>query len=314
MKKTISRRTFTTALLSLLIAPYVKAVSFGSKNRGEQRSYFSMLLPADYDEMDVAFQSFAMDDHRNRIYSQFVTRSDPPQTIITEYELIPDSQGLPLSMQPATELIGHQGLSLENSGGTVWLWAAAPGHSRDVVRFKYSANASPDVKLYTLFDASFAPFAISMTVSYDNKWLIAASRKTDSSKGVNTIRVFDLDTVLNHSSQDCSQLFKYEWSIPSPPGLPVQGIACYKDVVAISYGTSKATEIKPVFYFTINGNELGNIPDINAGKDKLPPRWSYEPEGLCYSRVKSSEEPLLFIGITTGRADAGRTRDIYVLK
>jgi hypothetical protein len=255
-----------------------------------------------------------MDDRRNRIYGQFVTRSNPPQTIIAEYELIPGGEGLPLSMQPATEAIGHQGLTLEHSGSEVWMWAAAPGHSRDVVRFRYSTGGSVDVKSYALFDASFAPFAVTVTVSYDNKWLIAASRKSGPSGGMNTVRVFDLEAVLNHPSQDCSQLFKYEWSIPTNPGLPVQGLACYKDVIAISYGTSKAADIKPVVYFTINGRELGDIPDINPGKDNLPPRWSYEPEGLCYSRVRGSDEPLLFIGVTTGRAEAGRTRNIYVLK
>ena len=314
MKKAISRRTFSTALFSLLMVPYVKAVSFGSKDRGGDRPYFSMHLPSQYDAMDVAFQSFAMDDRRNRIYGHYVTRSNPHQTIIAEYELIPDGEGLPLSIQSPTKAIGHQGLTLEYSGSEVWMWAAAPGRSRDVVRFRYSTGGTEDVKRYTLFDSSFAAFAVTVTVSYDNKWLIAASRKSGRSGRMNTVRVFNLEAVLNHSSQDCSQLIKYEWSIPTNPGLPMQGIACYKDVVAISYGTSKAADIKPVVYFTIDGRELGDIPDINSGKDNLPPRWSYEPEGLCYGRVRGSDEPLLFIGITTGRAAAGRTRNIYLLE
>ena len=313
MIKLVSRRTFSLSLLSLLIIPYVNAVSLGSKNRGGERRYFSMRLPPEYDAMDVAFQSFAMDDHRDRIYGQFVTRSNPPQTSIAEYELIPDGEGLPLSILPATEKIGHQGLTLERSGGDVWMWAAAPGRSRDVVRFRYSATGSVDVKRFTLFDASFTPFAVTVTVSYGNEWLIVMSRKSGPG-GMNTVRVFELDAVLKNSSQDCSRLFAYEWSVPTKRGLPVQGLACYKDVIAISYGTSKARDIKPLIYFTIKGLELGDIPDINPGKNILPPRWSYEPEGLCYSRVGGGGEPLLFVGVTTGRADAGRTRDIYVLK
>jgi hypothetical protein len=314
MKMNVSRRTFSTALLSLLLAPYVKAVTFGNKNRGGERRYFSMLLPSEYNVMDVAFQSFTMDDRSNKIYGQFVTRDHPPHTIIAEYGLIPNGEGLPLSIQPATDAIGHQGLTLEHSGSEVWMWAAAPGHSHDVVRFRYTAGSSVDVERYTLFDESFAPFGVTVTVSYDSKWLIAASRKSRFSGGMNTVRVFDLKEVLKHSSRDCSQLFKQEWSIPTQRKLPVQGLACYKEVIAISYGTSKANDIKPVFFFTIDGREFGNIPDINPGKDNLPSRWSYEPEGLCYSRVGNSEEPLLFIGMTTGRADTGRTRDIYVLK
>jgi hypothetical protein len=314
MNTNVSRRTFSTALLSLLLAPYVNAVTFGSKNRGEERRYFSMLLPAEYNAMDVAFQSFAMDDRSNKIYGQFVTRGKSSQTIIAEYELIPDGEGLPVSIQSATDAIGHQGLTLEKSGSEVWMWAAAPGRSHDVVRFRYTAGRSVDVERYTLFDGSFAPFAATVAISYDSKWLIAVSRKRQSSGGMNTVRVFDLEQVLNHSSQDCSQLFKQEWSIPTKRKLPVQGLACHKDVIAISYGTSKAKDIKPVLFFTISGSEMGDIPDINPGKDSLPFRWSYEPEGLCYSRVRGSEEPLLLIGVTTGRADTGRTRDIYVLK
>ncbi|WP_247254123.1 hypothetical protein [Pseudomonas moorei] len=314
MNTNISRRAFSTALLSLLMAPYVKAITLGSKNRGGESSFFSMHLPSEYNAMDVSFQSFTVDDRSNKIYGQFVTRSNPSQTIIAEYGLIPDGEGLPFSIQPATDAIGHQGLTLETSGSGVWMWAAAPGYSYDVVRFRYTTGSSVDVKRYTLFDESFAPFAVTVTVSYGSKWLIAASRKSGSSGGMNTVRVFDLEEVLNHSSQDCSHLFKYEWSIPTERRMPIQGLACYKDVIAISYGTSKANDIKPVFFFTIHGRELGDIPDINPGKDNLPSRWSYEPEGLCYSRVRGGEEPLLFIGVTTGRADTGRTRDIYVLK
>ncbi|WP_143497407.1 hypothetical protein [Pseudomonas sp. Irchel s3h17] len=314
MKKAISRRTFNSALLSFLMAPYVEAASFGRKNRGGERPYFSMRLPSKYNAMDVAFQSFTIDDRRNTIYGQFVTRNYPSQTIIAKYELIPYGEGLPLSMQPATEVIGHQGLTLEHSGSEAWMWAAAPGRSRDVVRFKYSTSGSVDVKRYTLFGAPFIPFAVTVTVSYDNKWLIAVSRKRGPSGSMNTVRVFNLEAVLNHPSQNCSQLFEYEWSILTKPGLPVQGLACYKDVVAISYGTSKAAAIKPVVYFSINGRELGDIPDINPGKDNLPARWSYEPEGLCYSHLEGGNEPLLYIGVTTGRAETGRTREIYALK
>lgn len=314
MNTNISRRTFSTALLSLFLAPYVSAVTFGSKNRGGERRYFSMHLPDEYNTKDVSFQSFTMDDRSNKIYGQFVTRDDPSQTIIAEYGLIPDGEGFPLSIQPATDAIGHQGLTLEKSGSEVWMWAAAPGRSHDVVRFRYTTGSSVDVKRYTLFDTSFSPFAVTVSVSYDSKWLIAASRKSRSSGGMNTVRVFDLEEVLNHSSHDCSQLAKQEWSIPTSRKMPVQGLACYEDVIAISYGTSKANDIKPVLFFTMSGSEMGDIPDINPGKDNLPSRWSYEPEGLCYSRVRGSEEPLLFIGVTTGRADTGRTRDIYVLK
>lgn len=314
MENAFSRRTFSAALLSILVAPQVHALSFGNKNRGGERPYFSMLLPAEYDAMDVAFQSFAMDDRANRIYGQFATRTDPSQTIIAEYELIPDGEAMPLSMQLPSMTIGHQGLSLQHAADGVWMWAAAPGHTRDVVRFRYAAGGHADVTSYTLFDSSFPDFAITVAVSYDGRWLIASSRKRGPSGGTNVVRVFDLDAVLRHPSGDCSQLAKYEWNIPTYPRLPVQGLACYDGTVAVSYGTSRAAESKPVLFFTLDGNDSGAIPDINPGKDEVRPKWSYEPEGLCFSRVRGSNEPLLFVGVTTGRADTGRNRYIYVLK
>lgn len=314
MENALSRRTFSAALLSVVVAPHAYALSFGNKSRGGEHWYYSMLLPPEYNAMDVAFQSFAVDDRANRVYGQFATRTNPSQSIIAEYDLIPGAEEMPLSIQLPSTTIGHQGLSLEHAPDGVWMWAAALGHTREVVRFRYAAGSHADVTSYTLFDSSFPDFAITVAVSYDGKWLIACSRRRGPSGGTNVVRVFEIKAVLGHPSLDCSQLAKYEWSIPTYPRLPVQGIASYNDVVAISYGGSKAAESKPVLFFTVDGNASGAISDINPGRDDVRPRWSYEPEGLCFSRVYGSDEPLLFVGITTGRADTGRNRYLYVLK
>lgn len=310
----VTRRTFTGGLLVTFIATYANALTLGAKNRGADQPYFTLLLPSDYDAQDLALQSFAIDDHGGRLYAQFVTHERPAQTTIMEYDLTPNGRGLPVTIRQPTREIGHQGLSLENVSDGPHLWAAAPGRSWEAVRFKYSLDGRLDIQRYKLFDDSYMRFSITVAISYDQKWLIATSRKTKEYGGSNTIRIFELQKVLRNDSRDLSNSFEYEWSIPTRRRFPVQGIASNQDIVAISYGTSKANESKPVFVYTIEGTAQGMIPDINPGKNSLLPRQSYEPEGLCYSRVGEKGTPVLFVGVTTGRKETGRQRAIYELK
>lgn len=310
----LSRRSFTAGLLVTVTTPYASALTLGAKNRGAESPYFTLLLPPDYDTQDLALQSFAIDDHSSRLYAQFVTHGRPSQTIIMEYEFARDGRGLPATVRPPTSQIGHQGLSLENISDGPHLWAAAPGRSWEAVRFRYNLDGSLDIQRYKLFDDSYIRFSITVAISYDQKWLIATSRKTKNHGGSNTLRVFDLQEVLKSDNRDLSNSFKYEWSIPTKRRFPVQGIASNQDIIAVSYGTSKAHEPKPVFVYTLEGTVQGMIPDIDPGKNSLLPRQSYEPEGLCYSRISSSGTPILFVGVTTGRKETGRQRVIYELK
>ncbi len=310
----LTRRTFTGGLLVTITTSYANAATLGAKHRGAEPPYFTLLLPSDYEAQDLALQSFAIDDQTGRLYAQFVTHERPSRTTIIEYEFAPNGKRLPATIQQPTNEIGHQGLSLQNTDDGPYLWAAAPGRSREVVRFKYNPDGSLDLHRYTLFDDSYMRFSITVSISYAQRWLIAASRKTKEYGGSNTVRVFDLHKALMIDSRDLSSSFEYEWPIPTKRRFPVQGIASNQDVVAISYGTSKASESKPIFVYSIEGKAQGMIPDIDPGKNSLLPRQSYEPEGLCYSRGSSSGMPTLFVGITRGRKETGRYHAIYELK
>lgn len=314
VRNMLSRRTFTGGLLATAIVPYTNALTLGAKNRGAEPPYFTLLLPSDYDAQDLALQSFAIDDKEGRLYAQYVTHERPSQTIVMEYKFTPNDQRLPATIRQPTSEIGHQGLSLENTSDGPHLWAAAPGRSWEAVRFKYNFDGSLETQRYRLFDDSYMRFSITVAISYDQKWLIATSRKTKNYGGSNTIRVFALQDVLKSDSRDLSSSFKHEWSIPTKRRFPVQGIASNQDIIVISYGTSKANESKPVFVYTLDGTVQGMIPDIDPGKNSLLPRQSYEPEGLCYSRISGNGTPILFVGITTGRKETGRQRAIYELK
>jgi len=314
MQKYLSRRAFNAGMLSLIAIPFAQALPLMSRNRGDESPCFTLRLPSELEHADVAFQAFALDDKNKEIYGQFVTRTKPSKALIAKYSLVPEGESLPVSIQAATASIGHQGLTLQHQREKTWLWAAAPGRSRGVVRFQYEADTTPTIEKYTLFDESYARFSITVAVSYDGKWLIAASRKKGPKGGVNSVRVFEMKAVLESPAGDCSTLFTYEWEIPTKAKLPVQGLACHDDTVAISYGTSKAAEAKPVFFFSMKGEALAKLPDVNTGKAALAPRRSYEPEGLCYGQPGDGMSPILYIGITTGRAELGRTHAIYALK
>jgi hypothetical protein len=311
----ITRRTFGVGVMSAIACSAAGewGEAFADQNLASKRPFFSMLLPDEYDAADVAFQCFAFDEVGNKIYGQFSTRGDPQMSLVAQYELVPWGSGNPVSIQPPTEAVGHQGLAIEAAPGGQWMWAAGPGHSDSAVRFKFTPDGAPETTAYRLFDDRYAKAAITTAISHDGRLLIAASRKKQHGGSANTIRVFELKDVLASPDRDTASLFRYEWQIPTPKGIPVQGLACADDRVFISYGTAKATEAKPILSFSVDGKLQSETHDITVGRADIPPRWSYEPEGLCFGRIPGRSRPSLLIGITTGRAEVGRTRQIYVL-
>ncbi|MFS2039984.1 hypothetical protein [Agrobacterium tumefaciens] len=311
MKPAISRRLFLIGGGAAVTASSaLKAFAYTSPLT--DRPFFSMNLPPEYDAQDIAFQSFAIDSKTQTVFAQFSTRTKPQQTIIAEYELIPWGMAFPRSIQSPSSQIGHQGLTIERGAYGGFLWAAAPGHGRSAVRFKYQSQQNPTVQTFKLFNEDHVPSAITVAVSYDGNKLVAAGKKNSADVTVNAIRLFDLNDVLKLQNLDASSSAIAEWEVPLPSSLPIQGLACMGSRVFISCGDSRAKTDKIVFCYSTEGDPI-NSTQINMGRAGLAARSSYEPEGLGIFKIPGASEPSLMIGLTTGRAETGRTRKIYVM-
>ncbi|PZU17845.1 MAG: hypothetical protein DI589_25420 [Shinella sp.] len=301
-----------SATLSSARAQALSRVS-SQTNSALAKPYFSMLLPPEFDAADVGFQGFVVDETAMTIYGQFSTRTKPQQSIIAQYALSAGTSQSPQAIQTPTEAVGHQGLSIEHSQGGPYLWTAGPGYGLGAIRFKFAATGVPRSRSYTLFDASFRRFAISLAVSYDGRWLVASSRKSRDAGSADTVRVFRLADVLASPNGDASAMAIHEWTIPTYPQAPVQGLACDGNYVVVIFGSARPSERKIMTTYSLDGVMAANIPDIAFGRSFLPSGAAYEPEGICFARLRNMVAPALFCGITTGNPRIGRTRDIYLV-
>lgn len=291
------------------VFPSFKA--FSSPDPYPNKPFFSMRLTPEYDAEDVAFQSFAIDSKQQILFAQFSTRTKPQQTIVAEYELVPWGSGSPISVQPPSLQIGHQGLTFETGAPTRVLWAGAPGHGRSAVRFHYQKDQHPAVQRFQLFGDDCIAATITVAVSFDGSRLVAAGKRMNGNTSVNTLRIFNLKDVLGIRDGDATSNAIDGWDLPLPSDLPIQGLACTGNTVIVSCGNSNSKADKLLLSFSTSGKPIG-ATKINMGRRGLPQNFSYEPEGLAFFQPNGAPEPLLMIGLTTGRAEAGRTRQIFM--
>lgn len=309
----ITRRAFTFGATSAAIAAH-PALSSTSNKVSSVEGYASFHLPEVIDVNDPSLQCFAFDDAGKEVFVQFSTRETPPRAFIVRYSVQPWSPLTPLDIQDPSELIGHQGLTIEHRpDGTMKLWTSGSGRGYSAIRFNYTPGANPPtIENYKLFDYSFAPTALTLAISYDQRWLIATSRARRGEGARFIARVFDFQKLTRFGPGDYSSQYVYQWSIPLASGIPIQGLACKADVVSVVCGGSNRSKPKPLMRFSIDGNPIWQLSDLRVGKEASQPGWSYEPEGLCYSCIDGQQEPSLLVGITMGRPGT-RIRKVYVL-
>ena len=302
----ISRRSFViggAASIGSVLA------SLPASGTDQERPYFSMGLPEKYASEDAAFQAFCINDSTNRLYAQYARRVTPSEAIIVEYNLNPWQFSDPVSIQLPSIEIGHQGLSIQAERDNFYLWAAAPGHTLSAVRFRYIPNGDAQPENYLLFGDGYVPSALLTAVSYDGSLIIALARKRSRNRDINVLRIFKLAAVVSAPNRDASLLSKAEWEVPTWRGVPPQGLASVNNQIYISYGNSRANSHKPVLRYSLDGQLIEKF-EMSLGRGSLAPGASYEPEGLAVARV--SDALSLFIGLTTGRAETGRTRQIFL--
>lgn len=255
-------------------------------------------------------QSFALDGVTEEIYAQFVRPERKWLTEVHRLKRKADGTTQLVDKQLPTDLLGHQSLAIERTSGRAAFWMAAPGTGWSAVRFEYVADGAPaNVQDYVLFDRSFLPASLNVTVSHDQSWLIATSRRKEYGRSQNKLRIFDLSKLLEGGPGDHANDHVAEWDVHSEPRMPIQGLACSKATIFIVYGRSSAKLPKPLAAYNLAGILQSFRPDVRTGRAVflgLGEGTNYEPEGLTVANLSGDSAPSLLLGINGG----GRSKRI----
>lgn len=237
-------------------------------------------------------QGFCEDPYLGELYSMHVTGS-PEKTVINKYE----SNGKRTQTghrwnSVATADVGHQGLDIcWDKDGNRYFWSSANISDSDyedkVRRFQISDGAGTDLAisgsvLYTLFSGAGNGY-VTPCVSLDGRWLVAEN----SAGGVpTTIRVFDLNELLEGGAGDYSSNYIYEFTTKDINGstLPLQDMACDGSYIYIVAGDSDTANENTVLVYSLDGTLIQEFDALVVGKTEAladdTGTDAYEPEGL----------------------------------
>lgn len=289
----MTRRHFSVGLVSLVSGSLTRTSVLAEQGVAGDPSFLPLPLKS--------LQSFAYDRQSNLLYTQFVQRRGSVEFSSIWRFAIEGRRARLIDKQLPSYLLGHQSLALGAVEEKAKLWMPSPGESRSAIRFTYCPDDQPqDIEVFTLFDDRFDAVGVSLAISDDKKWLVAASRIPTDRGHQKVVRVFDFDDVSRvRAGGDCKHIF--EWNLPTKKGLPLQGLACEGGRVWSCFGTSAIGEEKPLFVHSLQGELLAKLDDLEVGRldaMRLPNVTNYEPEGLAV--ILHNDHKSMAVGISMG--------------
>lgn len=327
---------FGFALASLSV---VASISYAGDNIGyaARLAPQSMSLLYELNRVGVSpnnvIQSHAFDEKNGKIYtihtSKTVVRGED-YSVINRYDLGPGGEETATDSSAPTNLVGHQGLAVENdAAGNTWLWSSAPSKGPDgpggafAVRFKYNPNgAVSNLQRFRLFPGD-GTGSSTPTISSDGKYLIVkynAWKKGEPNRSRYRIRLFDLQTISAGGPGDYSAQAAYDWNVgpeatDSQMDLgfraPLQNIASDGKLVYVLLGTADMIHRNVVAVYSLDGKFQGLNPNMVVGKQDAASDGRgrhYEPEGMVF--LNRGGSLVLTLGVASGDR-GGRVYRIY---
>lgn len=261
---------------------------------------------------DNALQTIVYDEINNYAYSHQNTASgDVENAYISRYPLYqPDGDYVAIDSMSISTIIGHQSMAVDYQGK---LWGSGRDTALGAIRYKYNANSEPsDIQYFKLHPS----ILMDVSISYDQKWLVAQGQATSTST---IVRVFDLQKLIQDGAGDYSARYSYEFTIPDfwQAGTQyVQGVASDGVFVYLLTGRFYATTNTCLHVYTLDGRLVKEVHNFNIGvKSAIDPNNSYyEAESISFSKVNSTDQyPSLMVGVAFGSSGEGRVNRIYTL-
>lgn len=217
--------------------------------------------------------------------------------------------------QPASTVIGHQGLAIEYLPANDFrLWTTSATVGRSACRFIYTPNGPINtVEEYELFTSGAYANSTSCTptISYDGKYLLAHG--TIFGTFITVIRVFELAKLIAGGPGDYTDKWLYQWQTQGIVGdvdHPLQGLACDGKTAFLMAGGTGFVITKRLYTFTLDGTLIAKEDDITIGATQAAGDGTgvkYEPEGLSIMGGPNGSTTLM-VGILSGDTPARRFR------
>ncbi|WHP07237.1 MULTISPECIES: phage baseplate protein [Acinetobacter] len=255
-------------------------------------------------------QGIAVDSTKGLLYSLHVV-GQPNRGVVNRFNFnsLSPAQITAQDNQSPTDIIGHQGITVDPRNGLIWASAGASitDASWKIIGFNYSPNGEPkNVRTVQLFDKNYKKSGYTMPViTPDARYLIVRSRKNKQE----VMRVFDLTKVKLENGTDLSQSYLYEWSIDSDliknkyafQAMTSDG----KYIYLLSGGVGdQNSDNKRLYVYSIDGKLIQKLDQLTLGKyDRLSygREGHWEPEGLAIDILHKQLLVMFAVGDKTKR-------------
>lgn len=247
-------------------------------------------------------QGLALDPQRSLLYTSHVVTAKPETVAINQFKFQNSHVWQAQSAQAPSDLIGHQGISVEPHSGLLLASAGSSIENRGwyIVQFSYSANQQPSSpRIIQVFDQGYSKNTNSMPIiSPDGKYLIVRSAQNKK----NVIRVFKYDLLNQNNKTNISQDYQYEWTVePSltQDNYPFQAMTTDGEYVYFISGFGEANKPKRIFVYTIKGQLVQKLNNISLGQQyssMIGQSKYWEPEGMSYNPITKQLYILFAVG------------------
>lgn len=255
-------------------------------------------------------QGIAVDSTKGLLYSLHDI-GQPNQGVVNRFNFNSSDQKQISAQdnQLPTDLIGHQGITVDPRTGLIWVSAGAKivDASLKIVGFNYVPNGQPNqAQIVQLFDKTYKTKGYTMPVfTPDAKYLFVRAYKNKQE----IVRVFDLSKVRLENGADLSQSYLYEWSID--PDLTKNKYAFQamtsdgKYIYLLSGGVGdQNSDNKRLYVYSIDGKLIQKLDQLTLGKyDRLSygREGHWEPEGLAIDILHKQLLVMFAVGDKTKR-------------
>ncbi|GLS87672.1 hypothetical protein GCM10010873_26460 [Cypionkella aquatica] len=244
--------------------------------------------------------------------------------VINKFDLSGDKKQTASRFSEPSDLLGHQGLTVDYISGSPRFWTSANADVKSAadyaVRFSVTEDGARglligDYQRFKLFDRAAGDGSSTPAVSLDGRYLVV--KQTGSKSDTSIIRVFDLEALVNGGAGDYATGFHLsEFTIGSEildADQPVQALASDGSYIYVVTGFGKNGIDNRIAKYSMLGDlvsakldfTVGNTVSLEDGTGK-----KNEPEGLFWMRDQGVTR--LALAMSSGNADAHRARIYYL--
>ncbi|ATO19466.1 hypothetical protein BS636_07235 [Acinetobacter sp. LoGeW2-3] len=244
-------------------------------------------------------QGLTIDSKRETFYTLHVT-GNPEKGVLNRFKINNKAkQWIASDTQNPSNLIGHQGITLDPLSGTLYSSSGTGvvNNGWYITKFNYSPKSLPkNIKIIKVFDETYNTNLNTMpSISPDGKIMVVRGKKGKS----NIIRIYSFPKIRNQT--DITSKFNNEWQVDpdfTQGGQPFQAMTTDGRYVYMLSGKGNLFS-KRLYVYDLSGKIIQKIDNLNLGMREARTIGNsnlWEPEGLAIDGVRKELNILFAVG------------------